>query len=64
MYELAGFGLLVPIDCRLPKGWKNSVGGYAMPPLMVGIDLKNVIQRHRDELSEEDCNDPNYVADS
>jgi hypothetical protein len=64
MYELAGFGLLVPLDCRLPNGWKIRVGGYAMPPLLVGINLKNSIQRRRDKLSEEDCNDPNFVDDS
>jgi hypothetical protein len=63
-YDVAAFDLLVPPDCRLLGGWKISASGLAIPPLLVGIDLENIIHRHRNELSEEDHNDPNFAADS
>jgi hypothetical protein len=42
----------------------NFAGEYAIPPLPVGVDLKNVISSHRDEFSEEDPLDPNLANDS
>jgi hypothetical protein len=63
-YQVAAFDLLVPPDCRLPKGWKISVGGHAIPPLPVGADLENIIHRCCNKLLEEDRNDPNFAADS
>jgi hypothetical protein len=63
-YEVAAFNLLVPPNCRLPKGWKISAVGHAIPPLPVGADLENIIHHRRNELLEEDCNDPNFAADS
>jgi hypothetical protein len=63
-YQVVVFDLLIPPDCRLLEGWKISAGGRAIPPLPVGADLENVIHRRRNELSEEDRNNPKFVADS
>jgi hypothetical protein len=62
-YELAAFRLLVPSDCRVPRGWKISAGGYAIPLLPVSIDLESAIRRRHDELLEEDHLDPNFPDD-
>jgi hypothetical protein len=58
------FNLLVLLDCRLPGGWKISTAERTIPPLTVSTDLENIIHHHRNELSEEDRNDPTFVADS
>jgi hypothetical protein len=63
-YQVAAFNLLVPPDCRLPGGRKISAGVRAIPPLLVGADLENTINSHRNELSEEDRNNPNFAAAS
>jgi hypothetical protein len=63
-YQVAAFNLLVLPDCRLPGGWKISIGGLAIPPLPVGTDLENVIHRRRNKLLEEDRSDPNFTAES
>jgi hypothetical protein len=63
-YQVAVFDLLMPPYCCLFGGWKINTGGRAIPPLPVGADLENVIHRRRNELSEEDHNDPNFTVDS
>jgi hypothetical protein len=63
-YQVAAFDLLVPSDCRLPGCWKISDGGCAIPPPPVDANLQNVIHQRRNELSEEDRNEPNFVANS
>jgi hypothetical protein len=42
--------------------WKVNASGYAIPPLPTGPNLKLYIHRHRDELPEEDRNDPTLMA--
>jgi hypothetical protein len=63
-YELATFRPLVLPDYRLLGGWKINAGGYAIPTLPVGPDLKMHVRRCDDKLSEEDSNDLSFAVDS
>ena len=55
-------GYPAPPDMRTPQTWHLSVGGVPVPPLPVGADLLDAIQRARAAMSDEDRADPQWSA--